>query len=261
MQVNDSKYLKHDIFKELEVYQDFYDSLSTSIMHFVTSGTKAINFDTYVFSSMAGTIESIKLLLAKGRINDGYALLRKFHDSIIINSYAILYLQKNLNLENFIVEKIDNWLNGKEKLPDYNHMKQYLDESEELSKINCLLLTDRRYAEIRKQCNNHMHYNSFFCMMLNDNEIYNKNRSAYLDRISRDLHDLFILHFGYIFSLNPYYMSSSDYMDAMECGLTPEEGSQYFIAPFIQEAFDKFIRPRRPDIAKVIKENSGMQLQ
>ena len=69
-------------------------------------GTKAIlNIDTYIFSSIQGTVDSIKTILTNGRINDSYALLRKYYDSTIINIYSSLYLQDNHSLENFIVEK------------------------------------------------------------------------------------------------------------------------------------------------------------
>jgi len=36
---------------------------------------------------------------------------------------------------------------------------------------------------------------------------------------------------------------ASDYMDYMEMGITPPEGSEYWIASFAQDAFDKIIKP------------------
>jgi hypothetical protein len=261
VQITDRKYSEHQVFNALKTYEEFYDSLSTSIMHFVSMGTAALNFDTYIFTSMQGTIESIRLLLVNGRINDAYALLRKYHDSIIINAYEICYLEDNFSIENLVVEKINKWLNGNEKLPEYNIMKQYLEKSKKLEEVNKLVSKDKRYAKIRERCNNHIHYNLFFYMMLNDNTVYNKNRCIYLNRLSEDMKDLFILHFSYLFILNPHYMSSSDYLDALDCGMQPEGGSEYFVAPFIQNAFDSIIKQSRPDLAACIKENSGMQLE
>jgi hypothetical protein len=55
-------------------------------------------------------------------------------------------------------------------------------------------------------------------------------------------------------------MSSSDYIDALDTGMTPEEGSEYFVAHYIQEAFDKIVSKRRPDIAALIKQKSSMDL-
>jgi len=56
-------------------------------------------------------------------------------------------------------------------------------------------------------------------------------------------------------------MASSDYLDALEVGQQPEEGSQYFVAPFVQQAFDKVIKVKRPDVAAAIKRNTAMVLE
>ena len=56
-------------------------------------------------------------------------------------------------------------------------------------------------------------------------------------------------------------MMSSDYVDYLEFGMIPEEDSQYWVAPFIQEAFDKFVKVYRPDIANELKGKTVMKLQ
>jgi hypothetical protein len=42
--------------------------------------------------------------------------------------------------------------------------------------------------------------------------------------------------------------------------MQPEENSQYWVAPFIQDIFHEVITPERPDITAAIKANSAMQL-
>ncbi|MBU1297552.1 MAG: hypothetical protein KKB77_00145 [Bacteroidetes bacterium] len=56
-------------------------------------------------------------------------------------------------------------------------------------------------------------------------------------------------------------MLSSDYVDSMDLGLTPEEDSQYLVAPFIQEIFDKVIKKNRMDLALEIKSHTAMKLE
>ena len=63
-----------------------------------------------------------------------------------------------------------------------------------------------------------------------------------------------------MFFLNDHYMMSSDHLDALECNMQPEENSQYWVAPFIQDIFHEVITPERPDITAAIKANSAMQL-
>lgn len=257
----DNTYKKHHVFTQLSEYADFYKSLSCSIFGFITQGTKAIcNIDSYVYSSIQGTLESIKDILIKGRINDSYALLRKYYDSTIINVYSNLYLNDNFSLENFVVKKIDNWLKGKEQLPEYRVMSQYVRSSKKLSEINELLYKDKTYKKIRERCNDHTHYNFYQNVLLNDNEIYLENRLESLNTFSRDLENIFVLHFSYLFYLNDHYMMSSDYVDSLDCGLTPEEGSQYFVAPFVQKVFNTVIKKNRMDLAEAIKSKTSMKL-
>jgi len=256
-------YSEHQVFKQLSEYTEFYDHLSYSVMMWITQGTidSILNIDTYVYSSIQGTLESIKDILIKGRINDSYALLRKYHDSVIINIYSNLYLDDNFNIENFVVEKINNWLHGKEQLPEYRVMSEYIHKSEKLAKINKLLYKDNRYREIRDRCNDHTHYNFYHNLLLNDARIYLKNKAGILNRFSKDLENLFILHLTYLFYLKDNYMMSSDYIDSLDLGLTPEEGSQYSVAPFIQEIFDMVIKKNRIDLAIEIKNHSAMKLE
>ena len=261
MMVSDKMYAEHRIFLELDSYIDFYSSLSTSVFCFPTMGTTSIcSIDTYVYSSIQGTVDSIKIILENGRINDSYSLLRKYHDSVMINTYSILYLQDNFSIDNFVVEKINNWLHGKEQLPEYRVMSRYIRESEKLKEINGCLYKDDRYKNIRDRCNDHTHYNYFNNVMLNDREVYLKNRLSSLDQLSEDVRDIFILHLSYIFTLNDHYMISSDHMDYLECGQVPPEGSEYWVAPYVKKAFGEIVSANRSDLAAIIKGNTAMQL-
>ena len=162
MMVTDEEYKNHHVFSELECYIDFYASLSWSVFSFCSTGTNAIyNIDSYVYSSIHGTLESIRNILYNGRINDAYALLRKYYDSVIINVYSNLYLKDHIGVENFIVEKINNWLKGKEQLPEFRVMSNYIRSSDKLAAISKLLNMDDRYKKVRDRCNDHTHYNFF----------------------------------------------------------------------------------------------------
>jgi hypothetical protein len=256
------EYLTHKVFNQLAMYAEFYGSLSFSIMNWISQGTKAIiNIDTYVYSSIQGTLESITDILLKGRINDSYALLRKYYDSTIINVYSNLYLADHFSLDNFIVTQIDNWRKGTDKLPEYRQMSRYIKDSPKVKAITTLLQKDNTYKEIRNRCNDHTHYNYYHNLLSNDNEIYLKNRLALLDAFSKDLEDIFIQHISYVFYLNDHYMMASDFIDSVEVGLTPEEGCKYFVAPFVQNMFDKVIKPKRLDLANEIKSKTTMALK
>ncbi|MDD3267141.1 MAG: hypothetical protein PHC75_08190 [Burkholderiales bacterium] len=257
----DEEYRNHKLFLRLDQYINFYNQLSGSIVHFVTIGTTSIiNLDTYVCSSLSTTLESIKVLLWDGKINDAFTLLRKYYDSSIINIYTNLYLSENFTLENLVVKQINDWLHGKQKIPEYRAMSEYIKNSQKLLSITKLLSVDDRYKKVRKLCNDHTHWNFFKNLLTNDKNIYLKDRVVHLNNFNFCLQELFIQHTAYLFYLNNHYMLSSDYMDYIDCGTTPPDEAQYWVAPFIQDMFDKEIKTHRNDIFNEIKNNTQMQL-
>lgn len=257
-----TEYKKHKVFEELSDFSEFYQSLSYNIMMFVSQGTRAfLNLDTYVFSSISRTLESIRIVLFNGCINDGYSLLRKYYDATIINVYTNLYLENHSSIENFIVERIENWRNGTEELPTFRVMSQYIKESDKLNPITDLLSRDSFYKEIRKRCNDHIHYNYYSNILLNDRKLYLPERIKSLDIFLDDLTAVFVQHFAYIFYLNAHYMMSSDYIDSLDLGMAPDEDSRYWVAPFIQLAFDRWIKTNRLDIADEMKSKLNMHLE
>jgi hypothetical protein len=257
----DKEYMEHQIFGQLLTYAEFYKDLAFSVFGFVSQGIRTFSsIDTYVFSSMQGTLDSISTILLQGRINDAYSLLRKYYDSAIINIYTNLYLDDHFDLENFVVEQIDNWVQGKEKLPEFRVMSSYIRASKKLAKINDLLYKDNRYKELRDRCNNHTHYNFYRYVLLNDNEIHLPNRIAILNVFSKDLENVFVLHLSYLFYLSDHYMMASDYIDSLDCGKIPEEGSEYYVAPFIHSVFNNVIKKRRVDLATEIMQKTRMKL-
>ena len=262
LMIKDKEYQWHMVFNELALYLEFYEHLSFSAFRWISMGTKSIvgNIDTYMFSSIKGTISSINSILKDGRINDAYALLRKYHDSVIINIYSNLYLKKEFSLSNFIVKQIDDWVSGKDKLPEYRIMSKYIKDAYEVVELTAIINSDNRYKEIRDRCNDHTHYNFYKNALLNDNEVHIPGRHNILNQFLKDLRDLFIFHLSYIFYIKDNYMMSSDYMDSLECNCEPEEGSQYWVASFVQEIFITRITAYRPDIAELIKSNTSMQL-
>lgn len=262
MQVTSKQYQEHPVFADLSQYKGFYEGLSYTVMRFITLGVQSIyNIDTYMFSSMQGTIDSISVLLQRGRINDVYSLLRKFYDSAIINIYTNLYLNETAGLDMLIVDKINGWFKGASKMPEFRVMSEYIRKSQSVMEINDLLYKDATYKSLRERCNDYTHYNYYKNVLANDNEVHISARIKLLDQLQQDIRNVYILHCAYLFYFNEHYMASTNYSDAIDCGIEPEEGAQYYVAAFIQDAFDTTIKIHRPDIAAVIKKKTSLQLQ
>lgn len=258
------EYKSHTVFKALARYIAFYNSFSFSIMGFASSGTRAIiNLDSYVYSSMEGTLESIKLVLEKGRIGDAFALLRKFHDSVTLNNYTNLYLSENTNRDGkFLVDEVISWLNNEKRLPlnTYGSMSEYLESSLKLKRMFEIIYSDKTFKDTRIRCNDHTHYNFFDNVLINDNQVHSKKRIPLLTSLEQDLNNIFILHLACIFTLNDHYMMSSDYVDCLDVGIEPDPESVYWVSPFIKEVLNEIVLKLRPDIYNEIKSNTMMKI-
>jgi hypothetical protein len=261
MQIHSPEYANHHAFSDLSNFADFYRQLSMSVFRFSTMGTSAVcNIDSYLYSSIEGTLRSIRETLAAGRMGDAYTLLRRYYDSTVINIYATLYLRDHFSLDQFVVERIQKWLSGDERLPEYRVMSQYIRSSKQLQPINDLLYATSKYKLLRDRCNDLTHYNFFEYVLLNDGDVYVRSRGQWLDNIAEDARDIFVMHLGSVFFLSDHYMMSSDYLDALDFGERPEDGCQYWVAPFVQETFDKVIGKVHPALSAVIKAHTSMQL-
>jgi hypothetical protein len=261
MMADDPEYQNHAVFAQLDGQIAFYEHLAESVFLWVSSGTGAFtNIDSYLYSSIQGTLPSIRSVLRDGQLNDAYALLRKYYDSVVINIYSILYLDDHVSIDNFIVEQIENWLKGRSRLPGLKEMITYIRSSTAAAPVTAALNVDDRYLRIRERSNDHTHYNFYSHALLNDGRLHLSGRRRVLDQFAADVRDVFVFHLAYLFFARQHYMASSDYVDYLECGMTPPPDSQYWVAPFVQEAFDQFLSQHRPDVAAIVKAQTCMHL-
>lgn len=258
----DKEYQSHKIFTLLDSLIEFYNTVYMSGPDFLTNGVQSsmLNIDKVVCGSLAGTLDSVKVALKLGRINDAYALLRKYHDGIITVIYINVYIVENYSIDNFVIEKIQNWVKNNQILPSSKKMLNAIRNHKPLENLEKLFDFDGQYYQIRRLLNGNTHYNKLYYLWLNNNMIYIPNRTEELDNLYDYTLHLFIFHFAYMYSLNPHYMMSSDYIDALDSGMQPEEDSQYWVAPYVKDVFEKYIVTIRPDIAEYMKNHTTMEL-
>ena len=130
-----SDYINHEIFSKLDDYIRFYSLLDHNVSMLADyiphlpdgKPAKIFNFNMFILSSIGVTLESIRVLLRLGQLNDAYALLRKYSDSTTLNIYFnILILDKEENPDYgkpypFVVEIIDKWFIGKKEIELLDH--------------------------------------------------------------------------------------------------------------------------------------------
>lgn len=239
-------YLRHKVFDELKFMMQFYDSISMSCFSFIASGTRGItNYASYVYTAIEGTLDSISILLTKGRINDAYTLIRKLFDDILLEIYMDVTLKDKFSIDNFVVKEVNEWIQGKHRIPKIEKILKCLEKSETTKDLYPLFGWDTYLKKNRELLDDSVHSNRFQQMLLNCNDVYIENRERHLKNCEIILNQLFLLHLSFIFHLNPQYLMASDYMDHLEMKMTPPAGSENWIARFAQEAFNKVIKPHK----------------
>lgn len=235
----------HMLLSDLKAIAEFYRAMSYNCFLFLPSGTHGwLNYNSYLFESIAGTISSIDELVKKGRLNDACVLLRFYFDNIYTDTYIQITLKNKFNVfNNFYVSEVEEWLQRKHRIPPIKKIVNLFETNDISSPIYLILNKDNRLVNDREFLDDCVHGNRYQYFLYNCSSLYLKHRDVFLSKIQTVLSTLFELHLSFLFSLNPHYLTSSDYRDCLEMGMTPPEGSEYWIAPFAQEIFDIYIKP------------------
>lgn len=256
------RYLKHSVFNQLKDFTDFYFAISENSSR---KGTPSIgvwwNMNSVFFESMKDTLDSIKILLEKCRIGDAYALLRKYEDITLYQTYCDLNIKEKHSIDNLIVNEIKDVLFGKTESPRIKTIDRYIHNTELLKPMAKFFNNDKRLSEIRGRCNDYTHYNQYKNILLNNDEIGVKVILNEFDQLKSDLSYLFIRHFSYTLFLNGEYITDEDYFVCLDAGICEIGKDEPWVSLVIQTVFDTYIKPERPDIAKVIKEKLGGDLE
>lgn len=260
------EYKEHVIFKNLDSFSEFYDFISINSYSFLPDGLPGTfpNIDTYIFSAIRGTIDSVRLLLKNAHLNDAFAIVRKYFDEVLLDVYMTVYRQeqikKNPEVLLFTVERVKQWLDESFRIPKYDDMIKYFERSESYRSLFAYFDFEKRYRKIRELLDDNMHMNSYQLMITNDNEVYNQYRTRYLNLLNTCMNDLFRYHFASSIYLNPHYFMASDHVDCLDLGLTPPEGSENWIANIAQRMFDNIIKPHK-DLALFLLNNVYLEIE
>jgi len=94
-------------------------------------------------------------------------------------------------------------------------------------------------------------------MIFNDKYKYKfdfeNNRINLLNQLSKDIQNIFIKHFCWLFTAKDHYMMADDYVNYLEMSQTPTENYRYWVRPYIQNIFNDIIKLNREDLANELK--------
>ena len=240
---------------------DFYKHVGYNCYLFIPIGTSSFcNYDAYLFESLAGTISSIHTMVEKGHLNDACVLLRLYFDNILTQTYIHLLVEEKFDVfTNFYVSEVDEWLQKRNRIPSIKKILNMIETSEKTQTIYSLVNKYDRLKRDREFLDDCVHGNRYLYFLYNCSAVHLKHRDVFLSKIQTVLKTLFVLHLSFLFSLDPHYLTASDYRDCLEMGMTPPEGSEYWIAPFVQKIFDTYIKPNS-ELANYLYDTCSLKI-
>lgn len=89
---------------------DYYESVSFSSFSFIPTGTNGIaNYVSYIYLSLKGTLDSIRLVMKAGQLSDAYVLIRKFFDDVLVDIYLDIVRKDKFDwMKSIIVKDVDS---------------------------------------------------------------------------------------------------------------------------------------------------------
>lgn len=239
----------YKIISQSESYQKYLDEIHDTErflnnLGFLTFGRDYIMLESHVFSLQALltscelSVGSIASCCETGCIADANTLLRKYIDDLFFYLYILVWDSNSKSGEESkttakMEKNILQWLKN-----DLLNLKIgiIMEHITHLKKINVAVETYQlrsSYERIRKRLNDYVHSNGISYYNYN---VASCNKNEFQNKLERLLQDMRFATTSFLFFLtlcSPVSVMSSDYIDHMESGEVPPEGSQYWVAPFI----------------------------
>lgn len=225
-----------------------------------------------ILTSTQNTLSNILFIINNWGFADSFSLLRKVYDDLILSLLILKYIvddnmDKKVNA--IIIDFIKNSLidNQGNLKSDYKYEFESKKFIIELCKNTQLKeCYDKFFLPKKKQINrflnNHVHTNGLQ-YVINNIEKLNYTSNIHDDLlnsvnyIAKYEANLFI---AFSILLQPNCIMSSDYIDALDCGIQPEDGTQYFVASGIQDYMTKHMKPSLVTYLKV-NNRYGMKIE
>lgn len=255
--------------------------------------------NTYLIDSSAQTLRSIKLCCSIGSFSDANTLIRKLREDLIQYVYILTIINmrkpfieddlKNLKIDNpeefansFSNIRFNNiltddekavsaWFSNtvseldrliKRKLEFENYMK-ILKQNPIIAQILEKYNLQEYWEILRKRLNDYVHNNGVKFSAQNSIRINDKNLEIHFKNIN--IRTSYISSFFIIALLmvDSSLISSTDYIDHLDCNLEPPKDSQYSIASFIQDFIDIKVNKLHPELKQYLKDNNinGMRIE
>lgn len=251
--------------RELEQFLDDFYFLNSENGYVVG----VCNHHTMFFSimrilpSLELTMGNVIACCESGCIADANTLLRKYRDDLFFYLYILVCNGLDLESEQAksMIEKIEKW--NENELKDFQ-IGQVLKEiamAPQLKDIVIKYHLKESFRTIGDALNNYVHSNG--------RTYYNRTYTDYfldcsligeLKKLVSKAQYMTMVFVVLLFLCSPVSVMCEDYINYLDCGETPPENSQYWVAPFIEHFVKQHISLIDLNCLEYLRENTEMQI-
>lgn len=252
------------LINELKAIEKFICSLG-----FLSFGRDYILCKNWLFSLQA-IITSVELTAGNiitccesGCMADANCLLRKYRDDLFFYLYIIVFdsnqKREITNHTTEMEENISRWIqNGLNNLY-IQDVLMAIGSSPQLKKAVTSYELQKSFNSIGERLNNFVHGNGFAYYNRNINVYEADELYDYMTVLTNDMKYITVTFVFLLILCSPLSVMSTDYIDYLDCGETPPEDSQYWVAPVIENFIANNINLIDENCYKYLIESTGMK--
>lgn len=254
--------------------------------------------NTALIKSSAQTLRNIKLCCSIGAFSDANTLIRKLRDDLIQYVYILNIINDRKpflgeSLKNFKTDSPEDFVKSLSNLQYNNNLtddeqavtawfknsvsdlpfrlkgklgfKNYMIALKQNSKIAHILTEYKLHGywkALSGTLNNYVHNNGTSFSSNNFISANNKDLETHLKNISTRTSYVSSFFLIVLLMIESSIISSTDYIDYLDCNMKPPEDSQFSIAVFVQDFIDKKVSKIHPELKQYLKDNNiqGMRI-
>lgn len=218
------------------------------------------------------TIGSIISCCESGCMADANCLVRKYRDDMLFCVYiAVLDANRRNYGSSEITKKMENnfekWaknsLKGLDVFRSNRTSKSIVDS---IISSPVIKSAEQQYglkkflSSLNPRLNNYVHGNGISYYNGSVFQLAGKVEKQ-IDEIVKDLYSITTAVLFMLALCSPVFLASTDYSDYLDVGMTPPEGSQYWVAPVINDFFKENIDTLKGDINCIEFLKNTMQME
>ena len=222
-----------------------------------------------ILVSISKTLNSISQCLTSANLADMFTLLRKCRDDLFFYLFVKVVNEKNDYASNDnMKQRLLAWENNQLENLDISSVMKYIGSYKPISAAITKYEMRREFDDMGTVLNNYVHSNG----VVYYNQFYDKYNDAFyvgrsnvlkgiLDDFERQMNYLFASFIFLYVLIRPSDISSDDYIDSLDIGEEPVDGSQYWVLPFVNDYITKYQDYLGNGCKQYLKEETGMEFE